>query len=162
MSELLGRIRGARNPLERLAAHLPGLRSYHDRESRREADHLIRTFGASRLDRIIEFLHEATRKTELGRMAILQDLVNRAERLRNELRHADRGYAGFFDEMKWDDPRMLESVHEHTAALIDRVVELERQTSEGEIEHEELFAAISELERTLEDRRHAILDLVAR
>jgi hypothetical protein len=123
---------------------------------------MVRSFGASRLDRIIEFLHEATRKAELGRMAILQDLVNRVERLRNELRHADRGYSGFFGEVKWDDARMLDAVHEHTATLVERIVELERQTSDGEIEHEELFAAISELERTLEDRRHAILDLVAR
>ena len=82
-------------------------RGYRDREARREADKLVREHGARELEKIVRELHEHAAKAALDELEDVQDVVSQAEKLQRELRFAERGYSGFFDDVKleakiWD------------------------------------------------------------
>ncbi len=159
MSDLLQTIRDQRNPLERLAQWIPGFRGYFDRENRREADKLLRDFGVTRLERMVSDLHDATKAAPLEQMDEFQEVVNQVERLQNELRHSDRGYSGFFSEIKWDDEDALAEVYERDAELVEKLVELSERTASGDFELAALRDEVRELQRAHADRRNGILDL---
>ena len=60
------------------------------------------THGAARLERVVRDLNDVIAKASLEEIGELQELVTQLEKLRAELRFADRGYSGFFDEPKLD------------------------------------------------------------
>ena len=159
MSDLDQAIRERRNPLERLVQSIPGFRGYFERENRREADKLLRDFGVSRLERIVSDLHEATKRAPLEQMDEFQEVVNQVEKLRNELRHTDRGYSGFFDEIKWADEDALIEVYERDELLVERLCAISERVGSGDFALADLREEIRGLQRTHEDRRAAILGM---
>ena len=160
MADLDRVIREQRNALEALIQHVPGFRGYLDRENRREADRLIRDSGVTRLERLCSELNLATKQAALPQMGAYQETINQAEKLRNALRHADRGYSGFFSEIKWDDEDALQAVY---CLDLELVLDIEALVSEFDPEApapERLRGELISLQRRLEDRRAAILGLV--
>ena len=160
MADLDRAIRSQRNVLEVLIQQVPGFRGYFDKENRREADRLIRDFGASRVERLISELAEATKGAPLERMDEYQEATNQAEKLRNALRHADQGYSGFFQEIKWDSEDALDALYGHDLEIVEDIEALVAATDARKIEPEPLRRELIGLERRLEDRRAAILGLV--
>ena len=159
MSDLEQTIRDDRNAVERLGQAVPGFRGYFDRENRREADKLLRDFGVTRLERMVSDLHEATKRAPLEQMDEFGEVVNRVEKLRNELRNADRGYSGFFDEVKWDTDEALDAVYAQDERLVDQLVLLSDQVAAGDFALGELREQLRTLERAHADRHLAILGL---
>ena len=159
MSDLEQTIRDDRNAVERLGQAVPGFRGYFDRENRREADKLLRDFGVTRLERMVSDLHEATKRAPLEQMDEFGEVVNRVEKLRNELRNADRGYSGFFDEVKWDTDEALDAIYAQDERLVDRLVLLSEQVASGDFALDPLREQLRTLERAHADRRLAILGL---
>jgi hypothetical protein len=159
MSDLEQTIRDDRNAVERLGQAVPGFRGYFDRENRREADKLLRDFGVTRLERMVSDLHEATKRAPLEQMDEFGEVVNRVEKLRNELRNADRGYSGFFDEVKWDTDEALDAVYAQDERLVDQLVLLSEQVASGDFALDPLREQLRTLERAHADRRLAILGL---
>ena len=159
MSDLEQTIREQRNPLERLVQWIPGFRGYFDRENRREADKLLRDFGVTRLERMVGDLHDATKAAPFEQMDEFQEVVNQVEKLRNELRHCDRGYSGFFDEIKWDDPDALADVYERDELVVEKLIELSERTASGDFDLAALRDDVRALARVHEDRRNVILQL---
>ena len=146
-------IRGQRNALERLVQLVPGFRGYYDRENRREADRLVRHFGVSRLDRILEDLHGAVRGADLDGVGDLEPVIADVERLQNELRHADQGYSGFFDEVKWDDEELLEMVYLRDLELVERIDQLSGALRSGQVSAEQVRDRVRDLRCAFDDRR---------
>ncbi len=158
MTDVRERIEQQRNALERLVQRIPGFRGYREREGRREADRVVRDWGVQRLETLISHLHDATKQAPLEQMDTWQELVNQVEKLRNELRHSDRGHAGFFDEVKWDDPALLHALHERDAALVERI-DATVDAGTGGAPLDELRAEIRQISEALRGREHAILGL---
>ncbi len=119
--------RARRNALERLAARIPGIRGYLERETRREVDKLERDWIAGRIDGAREALQGAIREwSRTGNLANLDraaSLEKNLDRFANRVRHADYGYTGFFDAVKIGTAE-LDRIYELDLSLVERVEEL--------------------------------------
>lgn len=162
MAKLRETLREQRGALQRVRAHLPGFGGYCEREERREADKLLRDFGASRLERIGHDLQESIAKAALEEIGELNDLVLAVEKLRNELRFADRGYSGFFDEAKLDSDAALDALYAQDERIVAQVEEIAAQTADADLSVSSLRGSVKRLSLALADRRNAILGLGAR
>lgn len=162
MAKVNETIREQRNALERLASRIPGFRGYIDREARREADKLLRHHGATRLERVVRELHEVAANSALDQLNDLHELMNEVEKLRAELRYADRGYSGFFDEIKLDSSARLDAVYEKDERIVDQIEQIAGQVSDVEFQAASVRAVVKRLGLALADRRTAILGLGSR
>jgi hypothetical protein len=84
----------------------------------------------------------------------VQEVINQAEKLRNELRFADQGYSGFFDLVKIDKQENLDAVYQHDQDLVGRIETLVEQKT---MTMTQLRQALRELQQAVADRRTAIL-----
>ena len=155
-------VREQRGALERMRAHVPGFGGYCEREERREADKLLRDHGASRLERVVRELHEIAANSALDELEDLHELLNDVEKLRAELRHADRGYSGFFDEVKLDASPALDAVYEKDERIVDQIEQVAGQVADVEFQAASVRAVVKRLGLALADRRSAILGLGSR
>jgi hypothetical protein len=162
MAKVRETISGQRNALERLVARIPGFRGYLDREARREADKVLREHGASRLERVVRELHEVAANSALDELNDLHALLNEVEKLRAELRYADRGYSGFFDEVKLDSASQLEAVYEKDERIVEQIEQIAAQVADVEFQTASVRAVVKRLGLALADRRTAILGLGSR
>lgn len=110
-----------KNFLEKLAAHVPGLSGYRDREARRETDRRLREFLAGRLDEARRHLDEvrnkATRAGELGVLNEAGRLDRALQKSAASLRFADYGYSGLFDQVKIREAE-LDRIYDYDEALL--------------------------------------------
>lgn len=155
-------IREQRNVLERLLTRIPGFRGYADRETRREADKLLREHGATRLERVVRELHEVAANSALDQLNDLHELINDVDKLRVELRFADRGYSGFFDEVKLDSSAALDAVYEKDERIVDQIEQIAGQVADVEFQAASVRAVVKRLGLALADRRSAVLGLGSR
>lgn len=114
--------------LEQFAQNIPGVKDYMEREGRRDADKMVRDHLASRLSassqKLLRVQTDLTNKMQLDLLDDLERVKQRLETLMDRLRHADRGYAGFFDAIKVNEAE-LEQVYQHDMTLEAGVKELE-------------------------------------
>ena len=155
-------LREQRGTLQRMRAHVPGFGGYCEREERREADKLLRDFGASRLERIGRDLQESIAKASLEEIGELRDLVLAVEKLRNELRFADRGYSGFFAEAKLDSDAALDALYAQDERIVAQIDEIAAQIADADLSPSSLRGSVKRLSLALADRRNAILGLGTR
>jgi hypothetical protein len=148
-----------RGSLERVVAHVPGFRGYVEREGRRQADQLVRDHGAARLERILADLRDRIANAPVEDMDETRELMAHVEKVRGELRFADRGYSGFFEEAKLDDGPSLDAVYAQDERIALQVAELGAQVAGGEVAAALLRGAVKRLALALADRRNAILGL---
>ena len=160
MQDLKQTIDSGRSRIERLVQRMPGFRGYFGRENRRQADRELREFGVSRLERMVSDLHAIVKGLPLDRIDEMRQVILQVETLRNELRYADQGYSGFFDEIKWDSEERLEAVYGHDEQMVESLVALCTVIEEGEFSAEDVQRELRSLRRTFEDRRNTILGLV--
>ncbi len=104
---LMDKARAGQNALEQIANAIPGFAGYRDRELRRDADRLEREHLADRLETCKKGLNEAaTAVSRSGNLDGINDIETARKRLDKviaRIRHADRGYSGFFDPVKVDE-----------------------------------------------------------
>jgi DNA-directed RNA polymerase specialized sigma subunit len=162
MARVRETIREQRHALERLVGKIPGFRGYHEREARREADKLLREHGANRLERVVRELHEIAANAALDELEDLHELLNDVEKLRAELRFADRGYSGFFDEVKLDASPSLDAVYEKDERIVEQIEQVAAQVADVEFQAASVRAVVKRLGLSLADRRTAILGLGSR
>lgn len=162
MAKVRETLRAQRGALERLIARVPGFRGYLGREERREADKLLRDHGAARLERVVRDLNEGIAKASLEEIGEHQELVTQIEKLRAELRFADRGYSGFFDEAKLDGDAALDTVYAQDERIVLQVEEIAAQVTDADFSPAKLRGSVKRLGLALADRRNAILGLGSR
>src|SRR5262249_41589369 len=127
------RVTKQRGSLERVVAHVPGFRGYVERTDRRQADQLVRDHGAARLERILGDLRARVARAAIEDVDETRELIAHVEKVRGELRFADRGYSGFFEEAKLDDGVALDAVYAQDERIARQVAELGEQVASGEV-----------------------------
>jgi hypothetical protein len=149
-----------RNWLERIAAKIPGIKGYLDRELRRDVDKMQREWLAHQLDRgrgsVQEHIREWSRSGELANLDLASSLDKALDRLANRVRHADYGYTGFFDVVKIREAE-LDRLYEFDLNLMTVVEDLALRieslpSTAAEPALRSLLEAVQEADRTFDDR----------
>ena len=161
MDPILDKARAAQNLLERIAHKIPGFKGYRERELRRDADKLQREYLASLLETTKRALNDVSAAaTRSGSLDVINDIETARKRLDKviaRIRYADRGYSGFFDEIKVDET-MLERVYQFDLGLLVGVEEIQLAAQQAASATEvtaavrELTARIDGLDARLADR----------
>ena len=139
-------VEGAQSGFERLVGSIPGYKGYKERELRREADKLLRTHLAGRLDeqrgRLVGLMGELTEAGRLSEITDLEKAVLRLQRLIDRLRTAAYGYAGLFDAVKVEQ-RQLDALYQFDLDLTVQVDQIAAMVAalELKVSQEEGIAA---------------------
>jgi hypothetical protein len=124
MTEGLDRAEQRRNLFEEIAAKIPGIKSYLDRELRRDVDKMQRDWLAERVDRcrqgVQARVRDWSRSGNLANLDLASSLEKALDRLANRIRHADYGYTGFFDVVKIREAE-LDRLYSFDLAMIGTV-----------------------------------------
>lgn len=127
MADLFQRITDSRNLIEKIGAAIPGFKGYVDRNSRRDADKLLRETVAARFEQQWSRISELQRNLiNQGSIEAVDDLEAGAIKLRtfiDRVRTASYGYAGFFDAIKVNETELVK-IYQFDASLLDRAVQL--------------------------------------
>jgi len=164
--EVAGRRRGV---IEWLMKYIPGYRGYKEKETRREADKLLREHLVGRLRRGKEKLQDVRDKfARASRLEVLDD-IDRVdllfENVVDRLGFASYGYAGFFDAARVDEEALdrLYEYDEKLATAVDAVtakVDAVAAAADGDAlgqPLDELKQELKAFEARLDERQNAIL-----
>ncbi len=168
--DLLGKIQGDQNKLEKLVSRIPGYRGYKRKEQRREADKLLRLEVARRygeqLRRLGEVQYTLSERGKLALLASLERATSRLQLLIDRLRTAAYGYAGVFDALKVDED-VLDRLYDFDYAMLDGVEDIagsidalnQAVEEEGDIsaQVDELLDQLTALNDTFTRRQDVIL-----
>ncbi len=175
MSEKKGMYEKAKEEMrlsERIVAALPLFRGYKEKELRRESDKLIRNHLYQRLSEARKDLKEVFQKLSDNRLhEVLTDMdrfIMRFDRVSEKINHASYGYAGFYNVVKIDEPK-LDKMIEFDNGLIDEVEKIVEATTafkkevakkkfDKASEHiESLSDMVEDLEENFDGREEIIL-----
>jgi hypothetical protein len=127
MSDGTKRAIDRRNLLERIAAKIPGIKGYLDRELRRDVDKMQRDWLAEQVDRsrhaMQARIRDWSRSGNLDNLDVASSIDKALDRLANRIRHADYGYTGFFDPVKIREEE-LDRLYAFDLAMINTVESL--------------------------------------
>ncbi|MCS7260885.1 MAG: hypothetical protein NZ765_08910 [Anaerolineae bacterium] len=125
-------VRGALSGLERLAAKIPGYHGYKEKETRREADRLLRQHLVAQLDEGRRRLIELQRRMlDSGGLRILDDLdraLIKVQKLGDMIRTASYGYAGLFDAIKLKEEQ-LDALYQFDSQMLEKVEAIQQAVS---------------------------------
>jgi hypothetical protein len=164
--DLVEKIRGEQNILERIASAIPGFKGYREKERRREADRISREHMASRLEQAKKGLDTlSANASRVGALDSINDIETARKRLDKvvaRIRYADRGYAGFFDAVKIDEG-VLERVYRFDLALLTGVEAARDAAQAAEVAAggvgpalQELIGRLDALDSALGDREQIL------
>jgi hypothetical protein len=129
MDDFFQKVTSMQDPFSKLAAHIPGFSGYIERQSRRDADKLLRETVARRFEeqwkRVSELQSDLVSN---GMIAYVDDMEKAALKLRtfiDKLSTAPRGYSGLFDAVKINE-KELESIYQFDAAFFDLADQVHR------------------------------------
>lgn len=149
--DILGKVTSDIDLFKKIASKIPGFGGYVERQTRRDADKLLRETLAGR------FLELEGRVSQLqrefigrGEISYIDDLEAAAIRLRtfaDRVRTAARGYSGLFDAVKINEAELAQ-IYTYDAAMLDLVDEVDRAIDHvaESVGSEGLEAAIRNLE----------------
>jgi hypothetical protein len=122
MNDFFQKVTSMQDPFKKLASVIPGFGGYVERQTRRDADKLLRDTVARRFD---EQWKRASRLQEdmvgSGMIAYVDDMEKAAIQLRtfvDRISTAPRGYSGLFDAVKINEQE-LEAIYQFDAAFFD-------------------------------------------
>ncbi len=133
MTDLTGQIKDQRGGFVKLLSKIPGFKGYMEKETRRDADKLIRDAVATKFTDQVDRLTEL--QTDLlsnGGFEFVDDVEQSAVKLRtfiDRVKTAPRGYAGLFDAVQVKEDQLnqlynfdyqLLSEADNLAAAIDQ------------------------------------------
>lgn len=152
-NQIFGKVTGDMDPFKQIMSKVPGFSGYMERQSRRDADKLIRETIFNRF-RELEGRVSAVQKDFLkqGQIEYVDDLEAAAIKLRtfaDKVRTASRGYSGLFDAVKINEAE-LARLYEYDAAMLELADEVSRAIDnvEASVGTDGLPAAIRHLETT--------------
>lgn len=173
MDDMVGRIQDDRNWLTRLGAKIPGFRGYIEKETRRDADKILRDTVTDK------FSVQARRVTQLqmdlvsnAKLEFVDDMERAAMKLKqfiDRVKTTPRGYAGFFDAVQvkeeqleqlyqWD-LRLLEEA-EKFAATVDATTNAINSDTDVAGAVRALIDKTAQLNEMYSEREHVLLGSV--
>ncbi len=127
--DLMAKVEADQDPFKKILAKLPGFGGYIERQTRRDADKLLRQTLADRFRELEGRVSALQREfISAGEIAYIDDLEASAIKLRtfaDRIRTATRGYSGLFDAVKINEEE-LARIYNYDAAMLDLVDEVGR------------------------------------
>jgi hypothetical protein len=124
MADLYDKLKDSQGLLGKIASMIPGFNGYKDRETRREADKILRDTIANRygeqLARVSNLQVQLISGGGIEYVDDLQDAATRLQRFVDMTRTAARGYGGLFDSVKINEPE-LAKLYQFDLALLENV-----------------------------------------
>jgi len=166
-------VRGAMGGFEQLVSRIPGYSGYKEKETRREADKLLREYLATQLDAERRRLADIQRQMlDSGGLTLLDDVeraVTKVQKLADMIRTATYGYAGLFDAVKVKEGQ-LDALYHFDNQMLDKVDSVRAavdalgaaQDSGGDVAAaiKDAIAAAEEANARWRDRENAITGAV--
>jgi len=127
--KIFGKVTGDMDPITKILNKIPGFSGYMERQSRRDADKLLRDTIADRFEEQWQRISALQRDfISQGEIAFVDDLEAAAIKLRtfaDRVRRATRGYSGLFDAVKINEQELAQ-IYQYDAALLDLSEEVGR------------------------------------
>jgi hypothetical protein len=127
MADLYDKIKDSQGLLGKIAGMIPGFSGYMARETRREADKMLRETVANRygeqLNRISDLQVQLITSGGIDWVDDLQDAATRLQRFIDMVRTAAYGYSGLFDAVKVNEPE-LAKLYNFDLALLENAAKV--------------------------------------
>jgi hypothetical protein len=124
MADLYDKLKDSQGLLGKISSMIPGFSGYKDRETRREADRILRETIANRyaeqLGRISNLQVQLISSGGIEYVDDLQDAATRLQRFIDMVRTAAMGYSGLFDSVKVNEPE-LAKLYQFDVTLLENV-----------------------------------------
>jgi hypothetical protein len=129
MDDFFTKITSMQDPFKKLASYIPGFKGYIERQTRRDADKVLRDTVARRFDE--QWKRASQIQTDMvsnGQISYVDDMEKAAIKLRtfiDKISTAPRGYSGLFDAVKINEAE-LEKIYQFDAAFFDLAEQVAR------------------------------------
>ena len=127
MADLFQKITDSKGLLEKIASKIPGFGGYLEKESRRDADKLLREMIVNRygeqMSRISGLQTQLISSGGIEYVDDLQDAATRMQRFVDMVKTAAYGYSGFFDAVKVKEEE-LGKLYAFDNALLENVAKV--------------------------------------
>jgi hypothetical protein len=156
--QIFGKVTSDMDPFKKILSKIPGFNGYMERQSRRDADKLLRETIASRVEEQYQRVSALQREfVNQKQIQYVDDLEAAAIKLRtfaDRIRRATRGYSGLFDAVKINENELAQ-IYQYDATMLDLVDEISRAIDNIEVSigGEGLPAAIRHLVSTTQQCR---------
>jgi hypothetical protein len=160
--------KGFADRIETWMRKIPGVRTYKEREHRRETDKKLREHLASRLQESRSPLKKVSldlaSKGQMDSLAKLDRLSSHLQQMADTIRHASYGYSGIFDLEKIREDE-LDRLYSFDLSLVDdlekirgKVEEIAKAVSPGDQDQKvgEAEAFVDSLEKKFNQRKEWI------
>jgi hypothetical protein len=125
--QLFGKVSSDMDFFKKILSKIPGFSGYMERQSRRDADKLLRETIASRVEEQWQRVSALQRDMiNQGEIASVDDMEAAAIKLRtfaDRIRRAPRGYSGLFDAVKINEDELAQ-IYQYDATMLDLVDEV--------------------------------------
>ncbi len=122
--QFFGKVTSDMDPFKKILGKIPGFKGYMERQSRRDADKLLRETVASRIEEQYSRLSGLQRDfISQGEISLIDDLEAAAIKLRtfaDRIRRAARGYSGLFDAVKINEDELAQ-LYQFDVTLLELV-----------------------------------------
>jgi hypothetical protein len=144
------------DPFKKILNYIPGFKGYINRQSRRDADKLLRETIAKNIEE--QWQRISVLQSDFinqGQIEYVDELESAAIKLRtfaDRIRRAPRGYSGLFDAVQINDDE-LNKIYQYDAAMLDlsNQVEAAIDNVESSIGTDGLPASIRHLRKTAQN-----------
>lgn len=129
MTDFFEKVKSQSDPFKQLATHIPGFNGYVERQTRRDADKLVRETVARRFEEL--WKRTSNLQSELvsnGMITYVDDIEKVALQLRtfiDKISTAPRGYSGLFDAIKINEAE-LQALYQFDLAFFDLADQIQR------------------------------------
>lgn len=151
--DIYGKVTSDLDPFKTILGKVPGFSGYVERQSRRDADKLLRETIANRFDQQQQRISALQRDfINTGEIQYVDDLEAAAIKMRtfaDRIRRATRGYSGLFDAVKINEAELAQ-LYQYDAAMLELVDDVSRAIDnvETSVGSDGLPAAIRHLTTT--------------
>lgn len=122
MDQFFEKVTSQQDPFKKLASYIPGFKGYVERQSRRDADKLLRDTVARRFEE--QWKRASQLQSDMvssGMLAYVDDMEKASIQLRtfiDKITTAPRGYSGLFDAVKINEAE-LQAIYQFDYAFFD-------------------------------------------
>lgn len=148
--QIFGKVTSDMDLFKKIASKIPGFSGYMERQSRRDADKLLRETIASRVEeqyqRVSAIQRDFISQGEIGLVDDLEASILKMRTFADRIRRASRGYSGLFDAVKINE-KELAQIYQYDAAMLDLIDDISRAADnvEASVGSDGLPAAIRHL-----------------
>jgi hypothetical protein len=129
IEQIMSKMSGDIDPFKRILSKVPGFSGYIERQSRRDADKMLREVVAKRFEEHWQRVSAIQRDfIARGEITYIDDLESAAIHLRtfaDRVRRAARGYSGLFDAVKINEAE-LTKLYQYDATMLELADEVGR------------------------------------